>query len=74
MKTLFDFRPCSKIHITHGPSAADGRLECLEHPTRYEIVLPSSGLFNQLDVRIPVTAMMLGGIQLLPNGSYQLEF
>ena len=74
MNQLVDIRSFSKIHLTHGLMITDGMIERLFMPDRLEIVLKSSGLFNEPDLRFPVTTRMLFNIKLLADGNYQMDF
>jgi hypothetical protein len=64
----------SKIRLTHGLMVTDGTLVRLFRPDRFEIVLPPSGIFSDTELRMPVTDAMLTRIQLMPDGSFRMEF
>ena len=63
------------IHLTNGQQVVTGTLEYSPAEVAMMIVLPNSGIFGRTpDERIKLDSRMLERMQLLPDGTLQLDW
>ena len=63
------------IHLINGQQVVEGTLEYSPADMAMMILLPNSGIFgNQPDERIKVAPRWLERMQLLPDGTLQLDW